>query len=344
MLPRQARVLRVCPYHPIRAVVGFFSVLQSEDAADGSFAVRECHLNVWSLPGLLGYRPMVFDVGLLIEAESEVRAVELAVPLRIVPRVRDLSDVMGDDATARLIFGRRYLHTGDQIRLRQLDRPRTVMDVHVLETEHDGAGTDGIPTTLSLELDARPQERGAHDVDVRRLQVDEDASHEKGPDPKKAPTVLRVALADPLSPGSLGYLRTRLIVDHAGTMWRWTRVLGRRHGAFIDLRVPDAREGAVTHQGLHRRAKRLDRLEVFVILWDRYQLRGSNPELAYTRTLEAPAWKTYLRRSATGLRRKNIMVHRWSARDVSRDNPFRGLEGSAAPRLVEARQAPLQAA
>lgn len=87
----------------------YFSLLdpQSPDI-DGDYRVEQCHINIWSLPGLLGHRPMVFDVGVVLESATPlVQAIEMVVPVRVV-RLIDLSQEVADNSNGRLIFGRHF--------------------------------------------------------------------------------------------------------------------------------------------------------------------------------------------------------------------------------------------
>ncbi len=93
----------------LAASVAYFSLLEPDDSADGNFDAKHCHLNVWSLPGAFGHRPMVFDVGILFTptGPDPLKAITLVVPIRVV-RTIDLSrDVVAAD-NGRLIFGRHY--------------------------------------------------------------------------------------------------------------------------------------------------------------------------------------------------------------------------------------------
>jgi len=89
--------------------MSYFSLLDPQSPAnDGDYCVERCHINVWSLPGLLGHRPMVFDVGIVLESAPRlVQAIEMVVPVRVV-RVINLSQEVADTSNGRLIFGRHF--------------------------------------------------------------------------------------------------------------------------------------------------------------------------------------------------------------------------------------------
>lgn len=278
--------------------MAFFAVLEPGEPTDGDFDVERCHINAWSLPGFLGHRPMVFDVGLMFVPKTDaMRQVEFALPLRTAPHVVDLRDPLFDSSTAALIFGKSF---------ERVD-------------------------TRSLELklkEGQPAEK------VTLLALD-DQSNELKPNDDEL-TVAKLALASRPAAGERSYIRARFIVDDPGTMWRWQRVLGRRHGLLIDFRAPDPREESrPERKALEDRAKPMAELDVFFIVPERYRLLAANPDLKYTRTLEGKVWRHYLRRSIHGLSvaRRNhgrLMVHRWHPEDkgeptrVDGDNPFRG--------------------
>src|SRR5882724_1450988 len=84
--------------------MGFFAVLR--EPGDGQFQVINCHINVWSLASLLFRRVLVFDVGLLIEAQQPVSRIQLALPFGTDgEHPEDLTDLMKDLRIAELIFG-----------------------------------------------------------------------------------------------------------------------------------------------------------------------------------------------------------------------------------------------
>lgn len=272
----------------------YFSLLKPTAPDASTYTVQQLHINVWSLPGLLGHRPMIIDIGVLFTPApgTQVEELEMVIPARVVKQIDLSKEVL---QSARLIFGRHYRGNTD----------------HTLELKDYGlvevVPVSTIAQTTNLELI-----------------TDE---------PAKDLTALRVALAHG-TPDSSAYSRVRFIVDNSPSLWRWTRVLGRRSGAIIDLRVHDPREGgsgANAPAKIHGRDLPIISLEAFFMLPERFHLSGENPPLRYTRTLEASRWREYLRRSVTGpLRREVILVHRWNkqgeleAPAVSEDRPFRG--------------------
>jgi hypothetical protein len=50
--------------------MGYFNLLSAPDEREPGFTVRQAHLNLWALPGLLGR--VVLDVGLLLKAGNNL--------------------------------------------------------------------------------------------------------------------------------------------------------------------------------------------------------------------------------------------------------------------------------
>ena len=265
--------------------MSFFSLLRAHDvAADGDYEVLRCHVNVWSLPGLLGHRPMLFDVGLMFKAEAGLKAIAMVVPAPVA-RIINLSGELKDSSVGHLIFGRTF----------DVARPHTSQIV-----------LNDLGAVTIVSVGETKLERGFHD---------------------KYLTEVRVPVFNLPAPGTTCYARMRFTVDSGGVMWRWQRVLGRRNGALIDFRVPDPREGGqdAIRGELEGRTKEIPELNAFFMLPERFQLRASNPELKYTRTLEGERWRPYLRRRVGGLvSRERVMVHRWAQDHVGEQSPFRG--------------------
>lgn len=281
--------------------MAFFSLLKPRSDALDVYRAERCHINVWSLPGWLGHRPMLFDVGLMFTpTNGALEEIEMALPVRATPRIRDLVGTIGNSEVAALLFGKSY----------------------------DG----GSDSKLMLKLD----EGGVTATkEIRLVGIDEKASQFFYEDPHLVG--VKLALIEPVPQGRTAYIRARFVIDHPGTMWRWQRVLGRRNGALIDFRVPDPREELQHDRSpIEKRAKSVEELDAFFILPERFRLQSSNPKLTYTRTLEGEVWRPYLRRSVNGISRfrpghQRLMVHRWhplesdgTPRPVGRDRPFRG--------------------
>src|ERR1700740_1916787 len=100
--------------------MAFFSLLNPRTGATGDYDAERCHINVWSLPGWAGHRPMLFDVGVMFKAKGEVNEIEMALPIRTAPRIRDLIGTIGNDKVASLLFGKSYIghHSDDRLLLK----------------------------------------------------------------------------------------------------------------------------------------------------------------------------------------------------------------------------------
>lgn len=275
--------------------MSYFSILNPSGTAS-VLRIRALHINVWSLPGLLGHRPMIIDVGVMFSATNDQMpdALEIVIPARVVKQI-DLSREVLDSKNARLIFARHFQSS----------------DNHALQLREYGT------------VRVIPAETIEHEERLVRLTQE----------PSRELTALRVKLAEVPACGT-AYTRVRFVIDHAESLWRWNRVLGRRSGAIIDLRVHDPREGgagADAPAGIHERDLSIENLEAFFMLPEHFYLGGQNPPLTYTRTLEGRRWRHYLRRGASGpLRHEAMLVHRWSKSGsdaepaVSAQRPFRG--------------------
>jgi hypothetical protein len=232
---------------------------------------------------------MIFDIGVQLTTRTSVKAIELAVPAR-VSAIFDLSTLLVRGDIAALIFSR-------------------------LLGEHDANKRrfqlEGLGWIQIAEIDDRSE-------NTKPVYSDDHL------------TAVRLQLAGPgLQPDVRAYLRVRFAIDHAGTLWRWERVLARRNGALIDFRTPGSRDEAGRRErrpALHDRALPIGALDVFAMLPACYQLRNATPPLQYTRTLEGSSWDGYLRRSAQGvLHREHLMVHHWHHdEEIRPETVFRG--------------------
>ncbi len=269
--------------------MSYFALLSPQDETDGLYAALNVHVNVWSLHGLFAHRPMIFDVGVLLRTQGRVKAIEMAIPAR-ASLIIDLSDLLLRGDIAALIFSRLLGEHNAKEKSFQLQGHGWVK---IGEINDRGEGT-----------------RIVHSDDHL--------------------TAVRLQLAgNGLEPDKLAYIRVRFAIDHAGRLWRWERVLGRRNGVLIDFRSPGSREERSRRErrpDLEDRAIPLDAMDVFMMLPSCYQLRNATPPLLYTRTLEGSSWDAYLRRSAQGiLRREHLMVHHWRReREIRPDAVFRG--------------------
>ena len=245
---------------------------------------------------------MVIDVGVLFKAVDPlkpVNSIPMVIPAKIVKQV-DLSSEVRDSNNARLVFGKRFSHsTSDELHLHRSPAGTRAITVSAV-AEKKRAG--------KLEL------IGVPDAELTALRIDVPSA------PADKPV----------------YIRVRFVVDGSANMFRWLRVLGRRGGAVVDLRVHDPREGGTqlsTRAEIDGLDLPVEEMDAFFMLPERFLLAATNPPLAYTRTLEPERWRGYLRRYASGwFVRERLLVHRFSNHDavtgqrtaINAATPFRG--------------------
>jgi hypothetical protein len=127
--------------------MGFFALLDSPEA--GTYEVIACHVNVWSLNGLFGHRPMVFDVGVRLKAQSEVGAIKLAVPIDF-GAISDLSEMLSNTDEASLIFGKDF--RGGSHEHLELGLPPQRLAILPVDAAHSGideaAGESGLSVVI----------------------------------------------------------------------------------------------------------------------------------------------------------------------------------------------------
>jgi hypothetical protein len=81
--------------------MSYFALVKPNDGKP--FAIRHCHVNLWSLPGLIR-RKMYFDVGFHIAAiEEAVKKVDIALPFA-AERLMDISSPLYSREISQLIF------------------------------------------------------------------------------------------------------------------------------------------------------------------------------------------------------------------------------------------------
>lgn len=96
--------------------MGFFAVLNDPSNPACTFTVLKCHVNFWSLSGILGRRNYLWDVGLQIKVGPEpFSSFQIAIPSGTTGVVIDLHDKMLDQRIGEMIFGRPVRVGVDQI-------------------------------------------------------------------------------------------------------------------------------------------------------------------------------------------------------------------------------------
>ena len=87
--------------------MGFFAVLNDPTDAACDFTVLKCHVNFWSLSGILGRRNYFWDVGLDIKVGAhQFSSFQVAIPSGTTNSVYDLHDKMQDPRIGEMIFGK----------------------------------------------------------------------------------------------------------------------------------------------------------------------------------------------------------------------------------------------
>ncbi len=87
--------------------MSYFAVVKTIDGK--SLEVRHCHINLWSLPGLMR-RKMYFDIGIhLVALEDGLNKIDIVVPF-VAESLSDLSSTLYDPVTSQLIFRRESIN------------------------------------------------------------------------------------------------------------------------------------------------------------------------------------------------------------------------------------------
>lgn len=269
-------------------LVGWFGVLADTSQNEDRFSITACHLNWWTLPTILPGRRLFFlDIGLHVNApaQKELQAVTVVLPVD-VESVRwrgsgptwtqDLSDILRLKDICSQVFGERV-------------------------SVHD------TPTGYRIEFTS-----GSH-LDVVRTLAGQAIGLDESGSSRRDLSIWRIPLESAIPAGESRYVRFRVSVFTAGTVWRWKRVWLGKSGAQIDLRVSDVREAMQDERERQywSRVMPIEQLNVFFILPSAFQARVVSPALHYVRLLEAGQWGAYL----AGIRYRapvhSLRVHYW---------------------------------
>jgi hypothetical protein len=268
--------------------MGFFAILSESETAD--FEVIHCHLNLWSLGGILKHRNFYWDVGLRLRATGakELSKFSLALPFGTEDvDIEDLKKLMMDQSILELIFG----------------GPVTI------------GGTPDGPTIIYDELDP-----------VQIVAIDGASSSRDAKRSVHDFSVWNLTLATQVRPGQEAYMRLRFKIRHHGRAWQWKRSLFAKYGALVDLRVADVRETWNVRDGeaLKKKIVPIQNIYLFLIAPTWLQSRQVSPPTKYLRLLEGRAWKPYVG-NASDIQMGKLLVYYWKNKDdvVSKDNPFR---------------------
>lgn len=268
--------------------MGTFAVVRHD--GEPGFTVDACHLNLWSLSGLLGRRVFFWDVGLTLAASEEgekkgVSKIDLLLPFETEPDAfKDLSNEILDQKVAHLLFGR-------SVTVKE--------DTNVVSFTGDAARPD-----LKIKsVTATPDETFQKDKGLRRAHLSLwtiEFKNEVGKNPKT-------------------YIRVRFRMRTQGRTWLWMR---SKRVALIDVRVADIRQIVVpTEAGgklkeFGEKFVPLSRLNVFVIVPGYLLFKATSPALQYMRLFEGEVWERYLGgRKAALFGPEKLMIYQWQFPD-----------------------------
>jgi hypothetical protein len=256
-----------------KALMGFFAILRQGADEPDSFAVNECHVNLWALKGILR-RDFYWDVGLRIRAvNGDFHTFQLAIPSGVpFDGLTDLSETLLTPRIAEMIFGRPIETYGQK---RQIN--------------YDGKG----PILLSYV----PSAEAALD------------SARSGSDF----TLWTLKLANAIHAGTETYIRLRFAVDSIGRVWSWKRFGLSRYGSLVDVRFSDVREAWNVKDGdsLQQRIVPIEKLNFFVVAPSSFHLVETSPPVHYIRILEGRAWEKYLRRRVSLFGKEKLSIYQW---------------------------------
>jgi hypothetical protein len=254
--------------------VGFFAVA-SASGAEAKPSIERCHLNVWTLGGLFGYRVCCFDVGLKVRAgERPLKSLRVGLPFSTPESsnraLESLKGRMEDPTVAGLIFAREEASARSGfVALREGEVP--LLDI---DRPH-------------CEMAERPR-----------------AKHF---------SLWTLALTDELAAGEAGYMRVRFHIQSPGRLWLWQRSLLAKNRAIVDCRVSDEREAQSvedTSEFTHHLLP-LGSLNAFVIAPAAFAPSVITPEPNYVRALEGTSWEDYLGRKTDIPRNEKFLIYHW---------------------------------
>lgn len=267
--------------------MGFFAVAPA-GGVEAKPAIERCHLNVWTLGGLFGYRVCCFDVGLKLRAgDSPLKAFRVGLPFSTPDStdraLESLRSRMEDRTIAGLIFAREDASPGSGL-VGLREGPVPLLDID----------------RANCEMAAMPR-----------------AKHF---------SLWTLALTDELPPGEAGYLRVRFHIQSPGRLWLWQRSLFARNRAIVDCRVNDEREAQSVEDAAEftRHLLPLESLNAFVIAPAAFVPAAITPEPSYMRALEGASWEGYLGRRTDIPRNEKFLIYHWR-RDgpTTATDPFR---------------------
>lgn len=266
--------------------MGFFGVATA-GGSDAPPAIKHCHLNLWTLGGLWGYRVCFLDVGLhLVAGDEPLDEFRLGLPV-CTPNSPDqaldtLKGRMENPKVASLIFARE-------------------------DAVQNGSVSIGEESVRLV------------DIDRTRCSLAEKPR-------TKDFSLWTLALVSPLQPKEAGYVRVRFHIRGAGRLWLWERSFFARNRAIVDLRVSDEREARSVPDASEFISKLLplDELNAFAIAPAAFASTVTTPDAEYVRALEGKMWEGYLGRRTDLRSNQKFLIYHWRERGrTTPDNPFR---------------------
>jgi len=260
--------------------MSFFAVLKTKDSSP--LRVIDCHLNLWSIGGLLNHRLLFFDVGLALEGidVNGTSVFDLAVPFETLKgEILDLGSKLRNQEVLNLIFAgnAKLSASGTQSKIEYGGKTLLLYDVDISQSE--------------------PIENGL------------------------GFSTWKIRLASAINKGQQVYVRIRFKVSNSGHTWLWKRSVGAKNGALIDFRVGDVR-GTSTANGhlLIPRVLKIENLYLFVIAPFWLKLQTVSPSLYYIRLLEGKVWQPYLDVATNLFRNEKSVIYQWRKTDVTTDD------------------------
>lgn len=252
--------------------MGFFAVVRASSNDD--FRVIGCHLNLWSLPGLLRSRLFLWDVGLRLRAGGkEVSVIQLAVPFGTdESEMEDICDRLTDQNIARLVFG----------------TPPRISDGNI---EYTSSRDGDIKLNLARVL------KSSRDKDLSGSDY----------------TLWKLELSSPIKTDPHSYVRVRFPISNLGRLWDWKRSTFSKNGAIVNIRISDVRESIIVPQwkALEDRIVPIESLNLLVIAPAKLRCQSVSPAYHYMRLLEGQAWQQYTNRVAGKWKSERLIVYQW---------------------------------
>jgi hypothetical protein len=267
--------------------MGFFAVLKDPDDPSGAFEVKECHVNLWVLRGLLARRSFVWDVGLHISASlGAFSKFQIALPSGSPSDgMTDLHDRLLTARVGELIFGQPVnITNGSTIDYGR--GPLLLSRVPPSQAARDGNISNTGFTLWTLKV-ATPVARGTS-------------------------TYLRIRFR------SNGISR---VWDWKSFLFsRYAALVDIR---FSDIREA---WNVIDGESLKDRIEPIQGLNFFLVVPSSFHMVSASPPLHYIRILEGKAWEAYLGRRVSLFGTEKLSIYQWRNKPqepVSTKNPMR---------------------